>query len=219
MRTVIRSLTTLAVVSFLSVPAAFAQQTAPTSGPLTVERIHNGFMVAPDYKVTGVDDRTAQLAGAYAGTTIDDSLLVGGAIYWLVNGPDRAEMTYGGLLIGWSSPQSGRIRFGARGLAGVGTATLTSEIRTRIPDGAQSVRVQPALPIRFGQATPLLPAIFRVRLSDDFFVFEPQGNVSFGVTRHIDVTFGAGYRAVALTDALRDRLDGPTGSLAVQFGW
>src|SRR5438034_3938989 len=84
----------LAVVSFflLAVPVAFAQNApAPSSGPLVVERIHNGFVVAPDYKVTALDDRTAQLAGAYAGRTIDDRLLVGGAAYWLVNGPDRSK--------------------------------------------------------------------------------------------------------------------------------
>src|SRR5439155_465877 len=125
---------------------------APSSGPLVVERIHNGFVVAPDYKVTALDDRTAQLAGAYAGRTIDDRLLVGGAAYWLVNGPDRSKLTYGGLLIGWSMRNTGRIRFGARGLAGIGTATLMTEIRTRIPDGAQSLRgFQPAPTIRFGQ--------------------------------------------------------------------
>jgi hypothetical protein len=239
MRTRTHVLIALAVISFFvfGIPAAFAQNApAPSSGPLVVERIHNGFVVAPDYKVTALDDRTAQLAGAYGGRTIDDRLLVGGAAYWLVDGPDRSKLTYGGLLVGWSIRNTGRIRFGARGLVGVGTATLVTEIRTRIPDGAQSLRFQPApAPIRFGQPSPvpgrasspipvpvpttLLPSTFRVRISDDFFVAEPQANVSCGITKHIDVTAAAGYRAVAMTDGLRDRLDGPTGSLAIQFGW
>jgi len=61
--------------------------------------------------------------------------------------------------------------------------------------------------------------MIRVRSSDDFFVFEPQANVAIHVTSHIDVTGAAGYRAVVLTDGLRERLDGPTASLGLQFGW
>src|SRR5438093_1008048 len=125
MRIFIRYCWTIVLVSLLGVPAAFAQN-APTTGPLVLERIHDGFVIAPDYKVTTLDDNTAQLAGAYAGRTIDDRLLVGGAAYWLVDGPDRSKLTYGGLLVGWSIRNTGRIRFGARGLAGVGSATLVT---------------------------------------------------------------------------------------------
>ena len=37
---------------------------------------------------------------------------------------DTFKLTYGGLLVGWSSPDTHRIRFGVRGLAGFGSATL-----------------------------------------------------------------------------------------------
>ncbi len=50
-------------------------------------------------------------------------------------------------------------------------------------------------------------------------MFEPQGTVGLNVTDHIAISVGAGYRAVALTDALRNRLDGPTGSPGLEFDW
>lgn len=56
-------------------------------------------------------------------------------------------------------------------------------------------------------------------MKDEFVVFEPQGTVGFSVTDHILINVGAGYRAVALTDALRDRVNGPTGSIGLEFDW
>ena len=38
---------------------------APTTGPLVLERIHDAWIVAPDFKVTDLDDRTGELAGAW----------------------------------------------------------------------------------------------------------------------------------------------------------
>ena len=225
----------MAPVLLALVPSAHAQN-APAQQPLILERIPSGFVVAPDFKLTEVDDEIGQLAGAYAGRVTDDTLLVGGAAYWLVNGSDNFKLAYGGLLIGWSSPNTGRIRFGGRGLVGVGSATLAREVEGRFgptferaplirfggrnqpaPAPAPPMMREPAMPstIRGLAARPML--LLRVR--DDFFVFEPQANVAISVTSHIAVTGAAGYRAVALTDGLRDLLDGPTASLGLQFGW
>jgi hypothetical protein len=206
------------------VPSAHAQN-APAPQPLTVQRIPTGFVVAPDFKLTEVGDEIGQLAGAYAGRVTDETLLIGGAAYWLVNGSDNFKLAYGGLLIGWSSPNTGRIRFGGRSLVGVGSATLARDIEGRFGRGAERAplirfggRNQPA-PAPSTIRTPSGPSMIRVRVSDDFFVFEPQANVAIHVTSHIAVSGAAGYRAVALTDGLRDLLDGPTASLGVQFGW
>ena len=90
---------------------------APTSnGPLVLERIHNDWVVAPDYKITKMDDRTGQLAGAYVGRMLDGQVLIGGAGYWLANRSRDFELAYVGLLLGWQSPEMGRIRFGARSI-------------------------------------------------------------------------------------------------------
>ena len=118
-----------AIVPLSCGPTASAHaQTAPPPQPLVVEKNPSGFVIAPDFKATEVDDQFGQLAGAYAGRVTDDTLLVGGAAYWLVNGSDDFRLAYGGLLLGWNGGHTGRVRFGARGLVGVGTATLGRNI-------------------------------------------------------------------------------------------
>ena len=211
----------LVVSSTASASNAYAQtaQTAPPPAPPVIERIDNGFVIAPDFKITDVDGDLGQLAGLYAGAVLDERLLIGAAAYWLANGSEAFRLTYGGLLAGWTIQDTSRIRFGVRGLAGVGRATLPIE-------GA-ALGASPFSPaIRFGARTParvgtdiLMPPTIRFGVKDDFLVFEPQGTVAVSVTDHIVINVGAGYRAVTLTDALRDRLDGPSGSIALEIGW
>jgi hypothetical protein len=202
---------------------------APTNGPLVLERIHDPWVLAPDFKVTDLDDRTGELAGAYGGRLVDDTLLIGGAAYWLANDNRDFKMTYGGLLVGWQSREFGRIRFGGRGLAGVGRATLGFDVAA-LRAGAQPGAVIDARgDIRFGVndpratlRTPVAPAqTIRPRLmaTEDFFIVEPQANVSFRITKAVGVSCGAGYRQTANVDVLRDRLNGPSANLGIQFGF
>jgi len=203
---------------------------APTNGPLVLERIHDPWVLAPDFKVTDLDDRTGALAGAYGGRLLGDTLLIGGAVYWLANDERDFKMTYGGVLVGWQSHEFGRVRFGGRGLAGFGRATLGV-------DAAPLRGITPLAPvgrgdIRFGVTdprvtdprvpAPQLPTqTIRARFAatDDFFVVEPQANVSVRITNAIGVSCGASYRQTANANWLRDRLNGPSANLAVQFGF
>ena len=198
---------------------------APTNGPLVLERIHGPWVLAPDFKVTDLDGRTGQLPGVYGGRLLDDTLLIGGAVYWLANDERDFKMTYGGVLVGWQSHEFGRIRFGGRGLTGFGRATLGV-------DTAPLRGITPLAPagrgdIRFGVTDPRVPApqlpaqTIRARFAatDDFFVVEPQANVSVRITNAIGVSCGASYRQTANANWLRDRLNGPSASLAVQFGF
>jgi len=89
-------------VSAQTTPAsAQASPAAPANGPLVLEQIHDGWVLAPDYKVTDVDNRTGQLAGAYGGRLIDGTILIGGAGYWLANDARDFKMSYGGVVVGW----------------------------------------------------------------------------------------------------------------------
>ena len=198
---------------------------APTNGPLVLERIHDPWVVAPDFKVTDLDDRTGELAGVYGGRLLDDTLLIGGAVYWLANDGRDFKMTYGGALVGWQSREFGRIRFGGRGLAGFGRATLGVDV-------APLRGITPLAPagrgdIRFGVTEPRAPIPQRpaqtiragYAATDDFFVVEPQANVSVRITKGIGVSCGAGYRQTANANWLRDRLNGPSANLAIQFGF
>ncbi len=193
--------TRVALVCLLLAPIAVSAQT--TSGPLTVERVHTPVVIAPDYKITDLNGTTGQLAGAYGGSVIDDVLFIGGAGYWLANGSRGEELGYGGLLVGWVSPQWSGIRFGARGLVGAGAATLGRDVRV-------------ARPVRFG--APAAGTV-RVLARDDFFVFEPQADATFKLFPHTALSVGGGYRFTSLADALDGRLDGVTGSVGVQFQW
>ena len=215
----------LSVVALLAASAAHAQNpptAAPSTGPLILERIHDAWVIAPDFKVTDVDGRTGELAGAYGGRLIDNTLLLGGGAYWLTNDDRDFKLTYGGIVVGWQSREYGRIRFGGRGLAGAGTATLGFDaaalpLRDGIRFGVTDPRVQ--APMR-GTAPPT-QTIRAVRFigRDDFFVVEPQANISARITNAIGVSCGVGYRETAYADVLRDRVNGPTANLAVQFGW
>ena len=201
---------------------------APPTGPLLLERIHNGIVVAPDYKVTDFDGDVAQLAGGYVGRVMDDRLLIGGAGYWLTNGARGTELRYGGVMVGWTTAP-GRIRFGARGLVGGGSGTLAVSLVNRLGGrlpypGATSQTLQDVTTIaaRFGVRVPplaplgMLPSI---RVREEFFVFEPQVSAVTRVTDHLAVDVAAGYRLTAGAETLGDRLNGATGSLGLQFGW
>ena len=238
MRTVI-----VAIVALLVTSAAFAQNTpttpAPTSGPLVLEQIHDGWTLAPDVKVTSVDSRTGELVGAYGGRVFDGSLLIGGAGYWLANDRRDSKLAYGGVVVGWQSPEFGRIRFGARGLVGGGSGTLGIELPTRVPIP------QPFGPgdIRFGSTDPRVtdprattpatgaptaptrpqpvPSIQSVRFvgRDQFFVVEPTASIGVRIASGIGLSCGVGYRQTTRGRFLRDRLSGPSANLSVQFGW
>lgn len=191
----------------LLLPTAAVAQTTPTQPPLVLERIHNPFVVAPDYKITDIDGDTGQLAGAYAGKLLADTLFVGGGFYWLVNGEHGEEMRYGGLMLGWSMPAGRVVRFGARGLVGFGTATLGVDGQFAAqPRGRFDVRGFPGQNVRF-------------LARDDFFVFEPQVNATVLVIPHVGLEFGAGYRVSGATGVLEDRLNGVSGSVAAQLSW
>lgn len=203
----------LALTLLLAPAAAFAQAPAAAgSGLLVVERLENSFVFAPDFKVTAIDGDTGQLAGGYAGWLAEDTLFVGGAAYWLADGPDDAELTYGGVLIGWNTPAEHRIQFGARGLVGIGRAQLGTDIMQVARFGSRTRRG------RSTEEDSSPTETVRVRSRDDFFVFEPQLTLVTKLTNCLGVTWGAGYRLTGYTDFLDDRLRGVTGSVALQLG-
>jgi hypothetical protein len=200
-------------------PPAATQNTspAPQGGPFVLEPVRNPFVVAPEYKVTQVDGRTGQLAGAYAGKLIDEQLLVAGALYTLTDLGRATDLTYGGLLVGWTTAPEHRVRFGARSLVGFGEGELPVTIQ------GYPYPVSYAPLARFGgrlpQPPPLPTTSVTVRVRDTFAVLEPEGTVAAHLADHVAIEFAAGYRVTGFSDALRDRLNGVTGSLALQFGW
>ena len=207
-----------AALVFLAPIAALAQ--TPPQGPLVLEPVHNPFVVAPDYKVTDLDGETGQLAGGYVGRILGDALFIGGAGYWLVNGSRGDELAYGGVVAGWSMPAGPRIRFGGRRLVGFGRAELGTDVVTQTRGGvvagrgARDGRIDAR---GFGNAAQVRTLRFAVR--DDFVVFEPQADALARITGHAGLRVAGGYRLTGATDALHDRLNGATGSVALQLEW
>ena len=220
MKAVFVFIAAMIAASVASAQTAQNPPAAPVNGPLVLEQIHDPWVLAPDFKVTDLDDRTGEMAGAYGGRLLDEKLLIGGAVYWLANDDRDFKMTYGGVLVGWQSREFGRVRFGGRGLAGIGRATLGFDV------AALRGVTQPAFggrDIRFGVSDPRVQALppVRARLlaTEDFFLVEPQASVSARLTKSIGISCGVGYRQTGNVEILRDRLNGVSGNVAVQFGF
>lgn len=201
----------------------------PATGQLTIERVEQGFVVAPDARVTEVDGRTAALAGGYVGWMTDRTWLVGAGGYWLANNDDDLQMAYGGLVAEWLARSDQRIGFGVRGLVGGGRATLGSTIGEYV--GGGDVIGLPVRAPRLIQAARLghrgrggwdgrmpIAADTPILVREYFFVVEPQASVVWHFARWARLDVGVGYRLTAGAGALDEDLRGASASVAVQFG-
>jgi hypothetical protein len=153
----------------LDLAAAQASQ-----GPMTVERIHNGFLAAPDFKITDFDHKTSGLAGGYAGVVFADAFFIGGGGYGLVTDTHGRSLGYGGLIMQWFGRTNETFGYSAKMLMGGGTSESTQTIQYVDAHG----HVIP-------QAT---------RVHQDFFVFEPEVTGLVRFSEHVRLTGGAGYR-------------------------
>jgi hypothetical protein len=185
-------------------------QAPQTQGPMTVERVHNGWAIAPDFRVTKFDGTTGRLAGAYGGYVFDDTLLIGAGGYWLTNGSHSRDLQYGGAVVEWLQGADRTIGYSVRGLVGFGTSRLsgTIDVLQRPFDRADRDRE------RVTASTVPLQVVFR----DHFFVFEPQADALIRLTRLMRLDVGVGYRVTDAPDGDDSRLRGVSGSVAIQIG-
>jgi hypothetical protein len=205
---VLRRLITTLAIGLL--PVAASAQTAaaldvspaeqPSQGPMIVERVHNGFLAAPEFKFTQIDHRSSGLAGGYAGVVIDDHFLVGGGAYVLTTDRRGRDLAYGGLVLQWLGGND-TFGFAAKTLIGGGSA--------------ESFGV--AAPGRF--PTEPFPS------HRGFVVAEPEIDATVRVAPHVRVAVGAGYRFTGSVrgrrngffDGYRDGLNGATGTIGLQI--
>jgi len=230
----------IGLIAFLTVAPAvvFGQEAGPQPVPtpqpspatetrLTMERIQNGFVIAPDNRFTDFDGRFGNLLGVYGGWMMDRTFLIGAGGYWLTNGSHDREMSYGGAVVEWLIHGDRRLGFSARALIGGGSASLPGTI-SQIPfpmplpfpaGGVQGWGHGPDHGF-WGPWGPDggWPTNGTVRLHDGFFVAEPQVNVSWKMARWLHVTAGGGYRFISGTRNMNSRLDGASGSVSVQIG-
>jgi hypothetical protein len=207
------------------IPFAVAAQSsggapAPqTQGPMIVERVHGGLLIAPDFKITEVDDRTSELAGGYAGWLTDDTIFIGGGGYWLANQASDRKLAYGGLMLQWLAIKDRRVGFSAKGLVGGGRATLGTNLSrlSFMPDITNAPARGPS-PADLDRLTRGSLVDTRIRYRQDFFVAEPEVDVLVRLTNRLRLSGGVGYRFVSAEMQGDDRLRGVTGSIGLQIG-
>lgn len=216
---------TIAALTLLLSSAASAQTPAPadvsTPSQMIVEKIENGWLFAPDVRITDLDGRTSTLAGGYVGRITDRTLTFGGGGYWLTNRDDDFNMAYGGAVVQWMMRADHAVGFGLRALVGGGSATMPRALGDLVKfDDRDGHYISRGL--RFGGRTispvnPIDPTEV-VAVNDDFFVVEPQLDVLWNLSRRYRINFGVGYRAVGWAPYLGDQLRGVSGSIAFQVG-
>jgi len=180
----------------------------PGQGPMVVEQIHNGFLAAPEFKITELNHRWAGLAGGYGGVVFDEHFLVGGGAYGLVANRHGRDLVYGGLVLQWLSGRSDdTFSFGAKTLLGGGHAEVPAD-----------VHVQPLI------FPPPRDEFFRI--GQNFFVAEPEFDARVRLGPHLRLTVGAGYRFTGTAHGRNyffdgsghTGLNGAVGSIGVQIG-
>ena len=190
-------------VASLAWAVAAAAQTPGSQGPLVLEPLSHGFVIAPDVKITKINGNVETLAGGYAGRVQDRHLLIAGAGYWLANAKDDRQLGYGGVVGGWIFSPDSTVSFTAKGLAGVGwmseRGTITFDDRDR------------------RHADMTIPDSRRYRFDRQFFVAEPELDVQLKISAHLRVTAGGSYRVVDLPRGLDDLVKGPSGSISAQI--
>jgi hypothetical protein len=197
--------------------AAEAQPRTADHSSMTVERVRDGFAIAPDFKVTRFNNTTGYLAGAYGGWVIDNTLLIGAGGYGLTNGSggsSRSGMGYGGAVIGWMAHTDQAIGFGARALVGFGQASYPGTL-TYVP--------RPPFPIPFdvdSRQSPIATTVSTVQATfhEHFFVTEPQADLLIRISPILRLDAGVGYRLIGADRGVNSQLRGVTGSVSLQIG-
>ena len=201
----------MCLVSVMQAVPAHAQNAQNTplgiQGPMTIEPLQSGWAIAPDVKVTRFDGGTHTLAGAYGGWVIDNQLLIGAGVDWLIDPEHRSrELSYGGGFVQWRRGTDRLFGFSVQGLVGGGSATATGSVSVVQLNRGADRKLTPVV------TTEQLP--FR----QDFFVAEPSADVLVRLSSHIRLHAGGGYRAVAGAHDLNEAIRGATGTVAVEFG-
>jgi PEGA domain len=173
----------------------------PSAGIVQSSSAENGFVVAPDFRVTDINHHTAQMVGAYGGYVFAKQLLIGAGGYWQADSTDGAHMTYAGPVVEWRLFPDRTVGLNLHGLVGGGWRYLDDDFyywrirsdRFLPPPGTHPVR--------------------RGWYNDGFFVAEPEAQVVVRLGSWIRAQGGVGYRATSA-----DGLSGASGSISVQFG-
>ena len=95
-------------------------------GPIrqtSVQPSGDGWMIAPDFKITSINHQTTGLAGLYGGAVFAGKLLVGAGAYWQMGSYYSDHLAYGGAVVEY--------RFLANSPVGISEADIIHSIGVR----------------------------------------------------------------------------------------
>ena len=177
---------------------------APPGGIVRVTASRDGFVFAPDFRVTEINHETSGLVGAYGGYVFDGRLLVGAGGYWQTNSTNGAHLTYGGPVLEWRLFTDSTVGLNLHGLVGAGWRYFDyGEFAYYGGPGFVYPR-----PLRGGRYS--LPYGYH---DEVFFVAEPEAQVVVRFAPSARLQGGVGYRATSANG-----LSGLSGSISLQIG-
>jgi hypothetical protein len=180
-----------------------APQSTPSSsgGIVQTSVTEDGFVIAPDVRITEIGHDTATLVGAYVGWVFAGQLLLGAGGYWQADTTSGLHLAYGGPVVEWRLFPQKTIGVNLHGLVGGGQ--LYADHGYYYGYGPNGRRAGA------GYATPY----YSYGYGDVFFVAEPEVQIVVRFGSSIRLQGGVGYRATSANG-----LNGASGSISVQFG-
>jgi hypothetical protein len=185
-------------------PAPAPRTSRASEAGMQVITGEDGFMIAPDFRITDINHHTAQLLGAYGGYVFGGQFLIGAGGYWQVDSTDGMHIAYGGPVFQWRVFPDKTVGLNLHGLIGGGWRYVDDHYLARFDGPRIDHRGVPA-----GRYYGLPYGWY----GDGFFVAEPEAQVVVRLASWIRLQGGAGYRATS-----SDNLNGASGSVSVQFG-
>lgn len=183
-------------------PRTMPLQPPPSSPIVQTTSTQDGFVVAPDVKITEINHETSTLVGAYGGWVFGGQFLIGAGGYWQANDTFGTHLTYGGPVLEWRFLPTNTVGVNLHGLIGGGYRY------------ADYYPVYPVEPTPFGSRNHGRYYGYPYSYHDDaFFVAEPEAQIVFRFGSMVRLQTGIGYRATSA-----DGLSGASGSITVQFG-
>ncbi len=178
-------------------------QPAGPYGPGPIQQVsrkpsEDGFVFAPDFKVTEMNHRTTGFAGFYGGVVFAGQVMLGGGAYFQLDDYNSEQMAYGGFVGEYRLFHDKPVGLTVHGLAGFGATNVGIYGHGHYPYGGYNYGC-------YGYGCPY----------DGFFVGEPEVHFVAKLGNAGRFVAGGGYR---WTTANYYDLNGWTASFAVQFG-
>jgi hypothetical protein len=198
----------------VSLPAGFRPPEfgPPPSQPGPIRQVsaarpsEDGFVFAPDFKITQMNHRTTGFAGFYGGMVFAGQVMIGAGAYFQLDDYPSEQMAYGGLVAEYRLFHDHPVHVTLHGLAGYGATNvgIYGHGHGRY-DYGYGYYGSCGYGYYYYYGCPY----------DGFFIGEPEVQVAARIGNSARIVGGIGYR---FTSADFYKLNGVLGSISFQFG-